>query len=257
MIRDIYIIDVGICIYSYSFKPSTDLNEQLLSGLLSAVGAFAQETFKSGLQAMEIRNGQKIAFFFEETQKLTFCAICDARDNNHLIEHLLDQIALKFITNFNLILNSEKRPKIDEYKRFDSIIQTHLKSKAKPRNLKSLAFGLLVGMVLLSVGAVIITQINVWLRDTFPDDILLLIFLVMLCVYFFLVSLGSGYVAGNTKLGMFNGFILFIIENLITAIFTFKLFLDSLYISPFVLIAMLAAGYMGGYVCDRRNLYPL
>jgi hypothetical protein len=257
VIRDLYIIDVGICIYSYSFKPSTELNEQLLSGLLSAIGAFAQETFNAGLQAMEIRNGQKLAFYFEPTQKLTFCAICDARDNNHLMERLLGQIAHKFIIDFNLILSSEKRPKVDEYKRFDPTLQSLVKFKAKARNGKSMTFGFLIGIILLTVGAAVINNATVWMRENMEYSIMLYIFLFMICCYFSVVSLSAGYVAGNTKMGLLNGIIFFITENGILAIFNYTLFVASLYISPFVLIAMLATGYLGGYICDRRNLYPL
>jgi hypothetical protein len=66
MIHSLYVIDSGICIFSYQFKKDTTIDEQLLSGFLTAIGNFAKETFKSdtGLQTIHIQN-QKLNFYLE------------------------------------------------------------------------------------------------------------------------------------------------------------------------------------------------
>ena len=40
MIHNLYVIDSGVCIYSYYFKDQ-DIDDQLFSGFLSALGSFA------------------------------------------------------------------------------------------------------------------------------------------------------------------------------------------------------------------------
>lgn len=66
MIHSFYVIDAGLCIYHYDFKKETHLDDQLLSGFLTAIGSFAQEAFQKGLQSIHIQNGQKINFYIDQ-----------------------------------------------------------------------------------------------------------------------------------------------------------------------------------------------
>ena len=75
MLFNFFIIDQGLCIYHYDFVKESSIDEQLLSGFLSAIGSFAQNTFQNGLQAIQIQNGQKMNFFIENHYKIMFCAI--------------------------------------------------------------------------------------------------------------------------------------------------------------------------------------
>jgi hypothetical protein len=259
MIYNLFVIDNGCSIYSYEFKKNFGLNDQLLSGFLSAISSFAQETFNTGLMTIQIRNGQKLAFYFASEYKLLLCAIADGRDNDHLLEKILGVISAKFTDVMQEVLTSDlKRARIDLYKPFDPILKDLMKLKTKPRNIKSMGMGILSGFIaLIGFASLIYTIVAEMRTNLIEESVVLISFLLLLSGSLSLCSLISGYIAGNSKMGLKNGVIFFILLNILILVLNSSLFISFLYISPFVLIACVASGYAGGYLCDRRNLYPL
>ncbi|MHA1150210.1 MAG: hypothetical protein ACTSR8_18415 [Promethearchaeota archaeon] len=256
MFHNLYVIDAGVCLYSYDFIEKTVIDDQLLSGFLTAIGSFAQETFQSGLQTIKILDGQKLIFYPEKTQKLTFCAIANEKDNDHLLENLLAQIAQEFVSQMAETLNSENRPALDEYKIFDGSIQNKIKNKSKPRNKKSMLTGFLTGFIISMIFTYVMSLINPTLRTILSREVFLMYFLLLLCISFSVYGGIGGYLAGNPKFGAITGLIFFIIISSLIA-FDVEVFLSYLYIMPYCLIICIASGYFGGLLQDRRKLYPL
>lgn len=256
MFHNLYVIDAGVCLYSYDFIENVAIDDQLLSGFLSAIGSFAQETFQSGLQTIKILDGQKLIFYLEKTQKLTFCAIANEKDNDHLLETLLAEIAQDFVIQMANILNSENRPALDEYKKYDSTIQNKLKNKSKLRNKKSMTIGFAVGFSIAMIFTFFMSLINPMIRSISSKQVFMMYFLLLLCVSFSVYSGIGGYLAGNSQFGSITGLLFFLIISLVIAL-DIEVFLSYLYIMPYCLIICIASGYFGGVLQDRRKLYPL
>ncbi len=257
MIQNLYILNPsGICIYSHEFQKNTFVDEQLLSGFLSAITMFAQEAFRTGLQAIQIRSGQKMIFYLEQIHGLMFCAIANEQDNNRLLETLLKEIAQEFVSKMRNILNLNQDSKINQYKQFDPILSEITKNRDKPRNFKTMALGLLEGIVIIIGLAQITNFIIVWLLSITTENIMLIWFLLLLSLELSLCTFIAGYTAGNIKFGVLNGLFFFIFINWIVS-FNPEMYSNFLLLSLFVLIACISAGYYGGLTCDRRKLYPL
>jgi hypothetical protein len=246
-----------MCIYSYNFKQDIAANEQLISGFLSAIGSFAQEIFQTGLQTIEIRNGKKLVFSIEPDHKLVFCAIADTRDNNFLLEKTLSFISATFISTMKEILTSSKRVQVDYYLDFNKVLVELLKNKVKPRNSKTMAKGITIGFIILVVFAVFVNILTKSLQASYTETVVLMIFLFLLSTIFSISCFFTGYIAGNPKVGLRAGILFFVFLNILILIGDLNMFLSFLLISPFVFIACVAAGYFGGLICDRKNLYPI
>ncbi len=244
-----------MCIYTYNFRKSIDIDEQLLSGFLSAIGSFAQQTFQTGLQTINIENGQKMNFYVEKQTKLIFVAISDTRDNNSLLEHLLAEIALKFNHEMEQHLNSTERGCLDNYKKFNNTIITVVKGRDKDRSRKTMLEGLFTGTVIL----IMIFYAFSPLFIQFMGNLIIYISLIILFISIGLLSstFVSGYFAGNPKMGTTNGFIFFALVLIVVSFFYPYSFYMWIIASPFAIIICAAAGFYGGLMCDKRKLYPL
>ncbi len=259
MINSLYVIDAGVCIYSHVIHRGVFIDEQLLSGFLTAIGTFAHEAFKSGLQTIEIQNGLKIAFYLEPQFKLIFCTIEDVRDNNHLIGKILGEISAEFTTSMSEVLKTdEKRHKIDEYQQFDEALAIILQVKAKQRNIKTLFWGLLAGVAILVGLILIVYEIIMLFASSLSYENAVSVFVLCFSFTVALANFTSGYIAGNPRMGLLNGGFFFFILNLIVVNLDATLY--SYFIRYFfvtLLIVNMAAGYAGGLFCDRRKLYVL
>lgn len=253
MLYSLFIIDHGICLYIHHFKLNVAIDEQLVSGFLTAIGTFAQETFKTGLQAVQIRNGEKMSFFIEKSHDLLFCAISDDRDNNKLLEKILSMISKAFVDQMGDRLKSAARSDVTYYKAFDENISALLKRKDKKRNVGTMIQGVALG-ALFFIGTLFLFGI---LLRIIGVNITFVTYYLSLAL--FLSSAISGYFAGNTRMGGWNGvlfFVLFVVSMfLIPGLETIGVLL--LVIAPFVLLVCIAGGVWGGMKCDQSRLYPL
>jgi hypothetical protein len=257
MISNLYVIDNGLCIYSYTFKKTITISEQLFSGLLTALGAFAQETFKTGLQTIQIQNGQNLVFYLDSGTKIMFCALADSRDNDYLLEKYLKEIGQKFIQQMTSILNSPQRDNIDHYLKFNETLETFFRFKTRKRDLKYSILGLLSGFLLLLLSNGVNNIITNYAKGIYDDKAVLTIFLAFFCLILFLATFLSGYIAGNPKIGLKTGLIFLTIFCVSLYFGDYETFINFLAIFPYVLLTCLAGGYSGGLLCDRQKLYPL
>jgi len=251
MIHHLFVIDHGVSVYTHDFIKESALDPQLLSGFLAAIGSFAQETFKTGLQTINIHNGEKLNFYVDPSHGLIFCAVSNEKDSNRLLEKLLGKIATEFTAAFGGVLKSPARSDMSRYKPFDERIGALVKRKEKKRNMATMVQGILLGSLFFFAsffGFVLLIKII-----PYPE----LTATYYLTAALFFSSAISGFCAGNPSMGWKNGivfFILFIVGILVLV----PQFIPFLYMFlPFSFIVCAAGGFWGGLRCDLAKLYPL
>lgn len=258
MITSFYIIDQGVCIYNYNFKTANPIDQQLLSGFLSAIGTFAQATFQTALQSILIQNGLKLNFYAETDQHLTLCAISDARDSNELLQLVMQQISDQFKTEMGGLLNSGQRGNVDGYKEFDASFCKIVSGKDRQRDRKTHIKGILFGGIVLFVTFFsFIIVLQAFTEN--PEDFLNF---MIIAVYFNSIGMGlasflAGINAGTPKLGLKTGIYLNVGGTIFMLILVNPIGVSLLLSMPFTMIICIAMGYYGGIVTDRKFLYPL
>lgn len=252
MIHHLFVIDHGISIFTHDFIKESTIDPQLLSGFLAAIGSFANEAFKTGLQTISIRNGEKLNFYVDPAHGLIFCAISNEKDNNKLLERLLGSIASGFITQFASALQSPARGNVEQYRAFGDVVPSFVKRKDKKRNAGTMIQGILLGSLFFfaSFFAFILFIINF-----LPNPLVAATYYLSVALFF--SSAISGFFAGNQSMGWKNGivfFAMFIVGVVFLApglISILAMFL------PFAFIVCAAGGMWGGLRCDMNKLYPL
>ncbi len=256
MIQSLYIIDAGLCLYSYKFQQTIAFDDQLLSGFFTAIGNFAQETFRTGLATIKIRNGLKMNFFLENQNGLVVCAISDERDNDYLLEELMGQISGQFILMWGEVLKTSAKNFVDQFKKFDPVIENLMQNRDSPRNLKTRIRGLLAGVACL-IGLFILYM---YIYYTIPPEALVLlngVSVLYISLTLFATGTISGYFAGNPRMGLRNGIISFILLVFLIGMVIPVALPTFIAFFPFGLIVCAAAGYYGGRLRDKKKLYPL
>ncbi len=257
MIQSLYIIDRGVCLYSYDFVATTTINQQLLGGFLEALGLFAEETFNTKLQSIEVKNGLKLVFFVDSKEHLTYCGIADARDNDHLLEDLLADIAQQFRTEMAEPLKSD-RAKTDDFKPFDTTLPDLLQSKIRARTPKTMligvaaGFGLIFGLTI----ALYFLLLHFNARNLLTVDQSLFAFIILWTVVMAAASFTAGILAGNSQMGWKTGGLLFTFLTIFVAVSLPDIWPYYAGFSFFAAGLFLAMGYIGGLVADRKKLYP-
>ncbi len=256
MIESLYIIDAGLCLYSYKFQRSFAFDDQLLSGFFTAIGNFAQETFRTGLATIKIRNGLKMNFLLESQHRLVVSAISDERDNDYLLESIMGEISRQFIAKWGDILKTGAKNFVEQFKTFDQVVVNLMKNRDKPRNLKTRIQGLLAGIATLVVLFVLYLYIYLSIP---PAALEILNGVSVLYISFTLFATGtiSGYFAGNPQMGLRNGIISFILLVFLIGIVLPMALPTFIVFFPFGLIVCAAAGYYGGRLRDKKKLYTL
>lgn len=245
-----------MCIYEYSFTTDLTIDSQMLSGFLTAIGSFAQETFKSGLSTIQIRNDKKLVFFIEKESALLFVAISDALDNNILLDKILGEIASRFIELKGETLKTCPN-QIDKFKDFDDELKSLLKSKDKVRNKKTMIRGLFAGIFSL-IGLAIAYIIVFWSLGLFNDQFITVVSLILFqTVGLSLSAFVSGYIAGTKSTGKKAGIWFYILVFILIGMMAPTAALVLLIFAPLAIIVCAAAGAYGGEICDRKKLYPL
>lgn len=255
MIHSLFIIDAGIAIFTHHFKKETAIDAQLLSGFLSAIGSFAQETFQTGLQTIHIRNGEKMNFYVEQDHGLIFCAISNEKDNNKLLLKTLEQISESFIDEKANVLNSPSRSDIAKYKDFSNTLTTIMRGKATPRNAGMIILGLVLGLVVLFVSFFVFLIFI----DILPlgEDLIIMLAIYFLTGFMLLSSWIAGFFAGNRMIGLYAGIVFFAIFVVGIYLFLQVLIFYILMFGPFTFLACVTGGYWGGAKGDMKKLYPI
>ncbi len=255
MIEQFFIINQGMCIYEYHFSTHLSIDSQMLSGFLSAIGSFAQETFQSGLSSIQIRNHKKLIFYLDEETGLLFCAICDMRDNERLLTTILGEIASRFLEVKKTTLR-EHPNELAKYEDFHQELLVLMEGKDKVRNKKTMRKGLLAGFftwILLTFSVILPSAALGFIGN---DEYFFLVFFLSQTGILSLSSLIAGYLAGTRKTGKSAGIWFSFIGMALIAI-VLGVLEAILPIIPLIIIVGAAAGSYGGEICDRRNLYSL
>ncbi|MHA1300980.1 MAG: hypothetical protein ACTSO9_16290 [Candidatus Helarchaeota archaeon] len=147
MIHSYYIINqAGIAIYSEHFVKS-NVDEQLLSGFLTAIGSFSQEAIGGALQKLQIKTGEQMVLYFHEPSKLTIVAIANENDHSGLLQNLLKQIINEFYKTYRKYLKEEGL--FEDTSLFTKSSRTILAGKSARRGIKEIILGLFLGLVVL------------------------------------------------------------------------------------------------------------
>ncbi|MBD3187838.1 hypothetical protein GF325_13465 [Candidatus Bathyarchaeota archaeon] len=255
MIHSLFIIDHGIAIFTHHFKNETAIDAQLLSGFLSAIGSFAQETFQTGLQTIHIRNGEKMNFYVEQDHGLIFCAISNEKDNNKLLLKILKQISEAFIDEKGEVFTSPSRSDIAKYKDFSDTLEKIMRGRATPRNAGMIILGLVLGLIVLFVSFFIFLIIIDIL--TLPENYIIMVAIYFLTGFMLLSSWIAGFFAGNQMIGLYAGIVFFAIFVVGIFLFLKVLLLYIVMFGPFTFLACVTGGYWGGAKGDMKKLYPI
>ncbi|MHA1131215.1 MAG: hypothetical protein ACTSQI_05875 [Candidatus Helarchaeota archaeon] len=279
MIHNLYIIsEGGIALYSKSFVKS-ELDEQLISGFLLAVGNFAKETVGSGLKKIEMETGEQLHVYYNPSLKLTAAAIAAAEDYPGLISKILQEILNLFYSTFKKDIKSIHL--VEQTPNFDPIVMNLLERNTAKRDKKRFILGLILGAVLLGCFFPIFRPLLLSATINFYNSIHALMnplgtihvfgiysltLEVFLILSFIPSSFLTGYIVGSRKKGKWIGIVFFFFmlglsiifllipsQRQIGALYSFILII---YI-PLVLVTSIVLGYLGGLLRDRRKLYSI
>jgi len=294
MFHSIYIVlESGVFIFSKNFIESKSGDQsQLITGFLSALGAFATEALGSGMQSLKLQTGEQLSIlkYTQRKTPLVGIAIADPRENSTLIQRLLLQIIEEFYSIFQRDLEGENPLDINKFKEFSYTIDTILEGKIASRTKFKMGLGILIGLI--AMGFILLAFIPTFIKlsnfnisqlglhdiifsdqldavefQTLQTIILVAIgaLMVFTCILFLLPTFLAAYIAGNRQRGVWTAILLGISVALITFIATpfmqadieVNLFLWFVSFSPLLLFLAIVCGFFGGRLKEQRKLYPL
>lgn len=263
MIQAIWIItETGQCIFSHKYV-KMDIEDQLISGLLTAFNAFSAESGIGGIQQI---GGEDNQFVYGSAGKFLVAALADTRDDPVLVESLINKISLTFQEKFSMYLTDDMYMDLNLFNGFEADIDQILFPKILARGAASMIFGTFVTMALTIGTLFIIIQIpNIFpgLHAGVLDNIAYLIFLA--CVPgFFVGAITAGtrkYALIANTIGILpvisyfaydiavSGVLLGDTSNLATTIPIVLLMAEQ-----YIAIALLTA-ILGGGLIERKRLF--
>ncbi|MBD3186149.1 hypothetical protein GF325_04915 [Candidatus Bathyarchaeota archaeon] len=122
MIRGIFIIKTGICVFSTTYEIKLDVSKDLLAGFLSALPAFAKEIEES--QELEGFNTSEYKFVFKPLKSSLdktgnfMVILADAKDKNETLKKFLSLLVEEFEESYNL---DQWNSNLDVFKNFKSV----------------------------------------------------------------------------------------------------------------------------------------
>ncbi|MHA1276316.1 MAG: hypothetical protein ACTSQI_05880 [Candidatus Helarchaeota archaeon] len=289
MIHNLYIIsEGGIAIYSKHFAKS-DLDEQLISGFILAVGNFAMEAVGSGLKKIEMETGEQLFVYYDPSMNLTAAAITGANDYPKLVLSTLQEILSLFHQRFKEKVNQAGN--LGDISEFDLELDKFMKDKTAKRDKKRFFLGIVLGGLLLTFlymlfwsdffdalinfitemeNLVSLPQSQKYLTMIFTSGEFSFSLELNLIIIFTPSALLGGYIAGSRSKGKLLGLIFFFViflealvgiilfnQDPVIQIATFLLLFALLIFIPLVMITSIIFSYLGGYLRDRRKLYPI
>ena len=294
MFHSLYITtESGVCIFAQHFIESR-IDNQLITGFINALGAFATEALGSEMQSLKLQTGEQLAIlrYTGGQDPLIGIVVADARDNSVLIRNLLKQILVDFYTIFKQKLDYKRLASVVEFEEFKYNVDSILEERISPRTNLKMIIGLLVGIFLM--GTILIAFIPLFiemskvniaefgLENVIFDDfnglsaaeletLQIIVFVVIAaitgftCVVFLLPTFIAAYIAGNKKRGIWTALLLGASVGLVLIFSSFfsetfmeiNGFLWFLVFSPLLISLALLCGIYGGRLKERRKLYPL
>jgi hypothetical protein len=281
MIENLFIVtDTGICIFAYHAVARLQLDENLVSGFLSAITQFSQETFhESVLQKVEITKKKKIVVYnpardeaLEDQAKLgtgiRMYAVVNFYDHDRLIKAHLKTIFTQFHEKFRDELT---RAHMNESSLFDSFsddLHKLLEGKTYPRTLKQARLGFFVACVSIATPIVLMILFGPDFRIVEAEglkysQVINYIILVggIAALVIFSSGLIGGYVAGSRKLAVQMGIKLTVIAFILIIFASFRQGFTFFGIAVVLLVYLGLIGvvgcYAGGLLRDLKFLYPV
>jgi hypothetical protein len=249
MIQAIWIItDTGQCIFSHKYI-KMDIEDQLISGLLTAFDAFSNE---SGIGGVQNIGGEDSQFVYGTAGKLLVAALADKIDNSKLIEDLLNKISVKFSEKYARHLQDQAYIDMNAFEGFEKEINEILFPKIFKRGVGSTIFATLITAVF-TVGVLFMMANFIGsTNSTF------LIFLA--CIPGLLIG---SLVAGTRKFALISSSIgitpivgFSVYQIAISLPIDQSILIIVLMVEQFYTIAILSA-ILGGSIIERRRLFPL
>lgn len=266
LIQALWIItETGQCIFSHKYM-KMDIEDQLISGLLTAFNAFSTESGIGGIQQI---GGEDNQFVYGSAGKLLVAALADTRDDPSLVETLINRISITFQEKYSIYLTDDMYVDLNVFNGFESDIDQILFPKILARGVGSTIFGTFVTMTL-TIGALfIMIQIpNIFQENigaALLNNLAYLIFLA--CVPGFFVG---AVTAGTRKFALIANTIgilpvisYFAYDIAVSGILLAGTSTDLSLAIPVVLlmaeqyiaIALLTA-ILGGGLIERKRLFP-
>ena len=292
MIYDVFVITGGgIAIYHKSFGKSI-IDEQLLSGFLTAISDFSKETMGEKLQKIDVQTNQLIVHF-DATLNLTIAGLTSKKDHLSLIKRVLIEIAEAFYDKFkDYYKKNQDRTDINFIQRgFDPIVEAILEPKIRDRSLKYYFFGFIIGLLILGSLSILMSFIfdvpviyYFMLRDAgapfqniYEFVVINGILQLMLLIELVPSSLALGYIAGTSirKKAMIMTLIiviffissqsiyfafLYIWEGYQFGTLTVGALVEALVgicFLPFYFMTSFMFIYYGGLLMEKKYLYPI
>ncbi|NHJ32626.1 MAG: hypothetical protein FK732_07180 [Asgard group archaeon] len=251
MIQALWIItDTGQCIFSHKYI-QLEIDDQLISGLLTAFDAFSSESGIGGVQQI---GGEDNQFIYGSSQKLLVAALADKRDNAALVERLMVKISDLFQDRYAEHLHDVSFVDLNIFNGFEKDIDQILKPKVYNRGATSTIFATIVSLAL--TAGVFMLLLNIL------DEAVFLVFLAFIPGLF----LGA-LIAGKSTYGLISSIItvlpiiVYYSYSLIKTYWGTEAILNSIFdlflmAVTYITIAMLC-GIGGGSIIDNRRLFPL
>ena len=253
LIQAIWIItETGQCIFSHKYI-KMDIEDQLISGLLTAFNAFSTESGIGGLQQIAGKDSQ---FVYGSAGKLLVACIANKIDNPKLVENLMNKISDEFHEKYSKYLNDPTYIDINIFNGFEDNIDQILFPKIFKRGVGSIIFGTIV-TIALTIGALFL-MIEIPYNPNL--DIAFLLFLACIPGLFVgaLVAGKRNFALISTTVGILpiTGYFAYDIGFGAGTLFTDSTILVIiLMIEQFLAIAILCA-ILGGSIVERRRLFP-
>ena len=295
MIQSFFIIgENGICIYERHYTNS-EIDAQIFSGFITALGNFAIDSMGEELQQMKIKHG-RLSIVKHSFAPIIAVAIADDKDRGSLLYKILKVTLLEFYDRFYKEIKKEDPGIKAKTREFNPIIDEIIKKRfgIADRSYLSIVIGLAMAIGLSSLIIFMFSLILNWaspgvdIMETFfgpiqinltdgmdatefiaVQRIALVVILVLVGVFISIflapVFLGS-YYAGSTRNGLIVSLAHFGITLLVViGVGTIELFPEyqvkiiPLFVSfsPMLIALNMVIGYLGGAIKEYRKLWPL
>lgn len=247
MITALYLIAKGgTCIFKREYT-KTEVDEQLISGFLSAIEDFARETFLDGLQEIKLQTGRTLIYgIWGKEGELLGAALADGEDHPKLVEEILNEIMTKFYKKYEEDIKKGTYD-VSKFEVFTKDVDNLIISKIKARGVSTLIMGFIVGAALSAILFLLLMPLIELHGSLFP--VIVFIWTVP--------SLLAGYIAGNRKLGAASAIMTSLILLSIIRLASGMPLPVLLFASEIFLPSSILLGLLGGYVLERRALFPL
>ncbi|NHJ03329.1 MAG: hypothetical protein EAX90_00745 [Candidatus Heimdallarchaeota archaeon] len=258
MIQALWIItDTGQCIFSHKYI-KMDLEDQLISGLLTAFQSFSSESGIGGVQQIGGEDNQFV--YGIQTGKILVAALADKKDNAQLVEKLMNKISISFQDKYSIYLTDEMYIDLNVFNGFENNIDEILFPKIYRRGFGSTIFATFVTILMTAGVLFLLLDLIQRTQSTF------IIFLAFIPGLFI-----GAIIAGKRSYALISSFVGVIP---IVAISIFYIVVDNinestgliddingvvfttiLMTEQFLTIAILCA-ILGGGLMEQRRLFP-